>query len=177
MGQALCRTGVAGDWNVRALIRSPLQRQDLPIELRDQAVLADLLDTESLSNACDSIHTILHLAGEAHVGNEHKQPSTHSIVVTAENLLTAALQAGVRRIVFLSSSLAESAASGVGDVTAYGKAKLAAEALFSNACIKGEIETVILRPVNVYGRGNEGEYRQHDIHDSRRTPTAPSEHS
>ena len=156
MGQALCRTGVAGDWNVRALIRSPLQRQDLPIELRDQAVLADLLDTESLSNACDSIHTILHLAGEAHVGNEHKQPSTHSIVVTAENLLTAALQAGVRRIVFLSSSLAESAASGVGDVTAYGKAKLAAEALFSNACIKGEIETVILRPVNVYGVGMKG---------------------
>lgn len=156
MGQALCRAGVAEDWDVRALVRSPSRRLCLPVELRDQAVLADLLEAESFSNVCDSIHTILHLAGEAHVGTEHEEPSTHSIVVMAENLLAAALQGGVRRIVFLSSSLAESAEVGSSDVTAYGKAKLAAEALFSNACIKGEIEVVILRPVNVYGVGMKG---------------------
>lgn len=155
MGQALCHAGVA-EWNVRALARTSSSLPRLPIELRGTAVLADLLDADSLPNACDSIHTIVHLAGEAHVGNEHKQPSTHSIVIMAENLLAAALQAGVRRIVFLSSSLAEAVESSTGDVTAYGKAKLAAETLFADACRRGEIEVVILRPVNVYGVGMKG---------------------
>ncbi len=120
------------------------------------AVVGDLLDARSLLEACDGIDTILHLAGEAHVGSITEDPSTHPIVMGAQNLLAAALQQKVRRIVFLSSSLAEAAENDAGDVTNYGRSKLAAETVFSAACERGEVELVILRPVNVYGIGMKG---------------------
>lgn len=156
MGQALCRSKAVEAWDLRALIRDASRLQDLPARLQDHAVLADLLDAESLQNACHSVDTILHLAGEAHVGNVQEDPSTHAMVIGAKNLLVAAKRAGVHRIVFLSSSLAEAAASGSGDVTTYGKAKLAAESVFSAATSTDGIEVIILRPVNIYGVGMKG---------------------
>ena len=156
MGRALCQSKAAEAWDLRALIRSASRLQGLPAQLRDHAVLADLVDAESLQKACDSVDTIVHLAGEAHVGNVDKDPSTHAMVIGAKNLLAAAERAGVRRIVFLSSSLAEAAASGSGDVTTYGKAKLAAESVFSAATSRDGVEVIILRPVNIYGVGMKG---------------------
>lgn len=144
------------DWDLRVLIRSASRLEVLPTRLRDHAVLGNLLDVESLLEACDSVDTILHLAGEAHVGSVQADQSAQAMVKGVENLLAAALQSSVRRIVYLSSSLAESAASDSGDVTAYGKAKLATEALFTAAAAKNGIEVIILRPVNIYGVGMKG---------------------
>lgn len=156
MGQALCRSSVTEASDLRVLIRSAARLPDLPVRLRGHAAIGDLMDAGSLVDACDSVDTILHLAGEAHVGDVQDDPNTHPIVTGARNLLAAAERAGVRRIVFLSSSLAESAATGIGDVTTYGRAKLAAETVFSAATARSGIKVIILRPVNIYGTGMKG---------------------
>ena len=104
--------------------------------------------------ACVNVDAILHLAGEAHVGTATKGEDTN--VVGSANVLEAALQNKVRRIIFLSSSLANDAEADSENVTSYGKGKRAAELLLLEAADKGQIETLILRPVNVYGIGMKG---------------------
>ncbi|GJM12034.1 MAG: hypothetical protein DHS20C12_04370 [Pseudohongiella sp.] len=115
-----------------------------------------MLVAESLIAACAGIDTILHLAGEAHVGNVSNDSEGQSIVLAAENLLAAASEQGVSRIVFVSSSLAAAAETHSRDMTSYGSSKLQAETAFLKACERGDIEVAILRPVNVYGVGMKG---------------------
>jgi len=80
----------------------------------------------------------------------------------------------VSRIVYLSSSLAEAAASGEGDVTAYGESKLQAEELLQGASNEGKIDVVILRAVNVYGPGMKGNIaRMISMIDRGRLPPLP----
>ncbi len=104
--------------------------------------------------ACANVDAILHLAGEAHVSTATKGEDTN--VVGSANVLEAALQNKVRRIIFLSSSLANDAEADSENVTSYGKGKRATELLLLQAADKGQIETLILRPVNVYGIGMKG---------------------
>ncbi len=137
-------------------MRNPARIVELPTGLHAQAVLGDLNDKQSLIEACADIDCVLHLAGMAHVGSSSQSPNLTTNIIGTENLLNAALEQKVNRIVFLSSSLAQAAESGTGDVTEYGRAKLAAEELLTAASSRGEIETVILRAVNVYGVGMKG---------------------
>lgn len=118
----------------------------------------DLSDKQSLLEACVDIDTIIHLAGIAHVssGAQQDEENNSSNVVGSENLLAAALQNKVRRLVFVSSSLAHAAELDSGDVTAYGKGKRATERLLLEAAARGQIEVLVLRPVNVYGVGMKG---------------------
>lgn len=116
--------------------------------------MGDLLDQKSLLEACANVDTILHLAGVAHVSTTTKVNDTN--VVGSANLLEAALAKKVRRIIFLSSSLAHAAETDSGDVTSYGKEKRTTELLLLEAADRGQIETLILRPVNVYGTGMKG---------------------
>ena len=149
IGLALCRRLAQEDIDVRVLLRDPAKAALLPLSLNPETVLGDLHNPQSLLEACEGIDTVLHLAGVAHVNSSSKLVETN--VTGSENLLIAALQQKVRRIVFLSSSLANAAETNSGDITAYGKAKRAAELLMLEAAARGEIETLILRPVNVYG--------------------------
>jgi nucleoside-diphosphate-sugar epimerase len=110
----------------------------------------------SLAVACAGQACIIHLAGIAHVGGRMGKQAMEANLFGAQNLLAAAITAGVGRVVFLSSSLAEAAANGRGDVTAYGKSKLLTERLFQEAASAGQIEVAILRAVNVYGPGMKG---------------------
>ena len=149
IGLALCRRLAQEDIDVRVLLRDPAKAALLPLSLNPETVLGDLHNPQSLLEACEGIDTVLHLAGVAHVNSSSKLVETN--VTGSENLLIAALQQKVRRIVFLSSSLANAAETNSGDITAYGKAKRAAELLMLEAAARGEIETLILRPGNVYG--------------------------
>lgn len=118
----------------------------------------DLQDSQSLSEACRGIDTIVHLAAIAHVSASPSQDAANNEANCAgsEKLLTAALEQGVRRIVFVSSILAHAAETGSGDVTAYGEGKRRTELLLLKAAASKQIETLILRPVNVYGVGMKG---------------------
>ena len=91
VGQALCSEYVQSAQTVRALLRDPSRSEVLPKQTRTAAVIGDLLDPQSLVDACAGIDTILHLAGDAHVGSGNSSPHMHPTVVAAENLLAAAL--------------------------------------------------------------------------------------
>ncbi|PCI77060.1 MAG: hypothetical protein COB20_09000 [SAR86 cluster bacterium] len=149
IGLALCRRLLEEDFDVRVLLRNPAKIVLLSSSIIAEPVLGDLHDQQSLVEACAGVDTILHLAGVAHVSRTTKGDDTN--VVGSENLLKAAVQQNVRRIVFLSSSLANAAAANSGDITAYGKGKRTAELLMLEAADRGQIEALILRPVNVYG--------------------------
>lgn len=114
----------------------------------------DLQDTGALARACAGVDTLFHLAAYAHV-NQHDEALMRATNVDGtRKVLEAALAAGVRRIVYFSSTLAD--ATRPGELTAYGRAKHDAEALLLAAAHAGAIEVVCLRPVNVYGLGMKG---------------------
>ncbi|MBC52812.1 MAG: hypothetical protein CMQ34_03150 [Gammaproteobacteria bacterium] len=118
----------------------------------------DLLQPATLTRlfqqAGQTIDTVYHLAAYAHVNQAQIKALYATNVDGTANLLNAAIAAGVRRLVYVSSILADP----VYDQprTAYGDAKQRAEALLQAAHAAGDIEVVILRPVNVYGPGMKG---------------------
>ncbi len=152
VGQALCRCLLAEKRPIRVLLRNPKKIASLPEKLQTEVVCGDLLDKESLLQACAAVDLIVHLAGTAHT----VASSQASIIQGSKNLLAAATAQKVRRLVYLSSSLAHAAETGSGDVTEYGKSKRAVESLLLAAAHKNHIEVAILRPVNVYGSAMKG---------------------
>lgn len=156
VGNALCRALVGENSQVRVLLRNPELSVNIVEELRAQVVMGDLDNPQSLIEACADIDVVFHLAGMAHVSVESEQQSYAINVVGTKNLLSAVLEQKVGRIVYLSSSLAHAAEIGSGDVTEYGRQKLAAEKLIEEAAARNKLEAVILRAVNVYGVGMKG---------------------
>ena len=146
----------SGGTDIQILIREPADINKIPLQLGARAIQGSLQDEASLVAACFGINQIIHLAGLAHVVKGSEQQAMDTTIQGTHNLLDAAIDAGVGRIVYLSSSLAEAAASSEGDVTAYGESKLQAERLLQSASSEGKIEAVILRAVNVYGPGMKG---------------------
>lgn len=102
------------------------------------------------------IDTVIHLAGVAHVGQAQAQQARAVNLDATLELLNAAISAGVRRFVYLSSTLAAAAEQGSGDITHYGRDKLAVEQALLSAATESKIEVVILRSVNIYGAGMRG---------------------
>jgi nucleoside-diphosphate-sugar epimerase len=129
------------------------------------SVRGDLLDPASLRTACSGVECIFHCAGHAHAF--HSADSDLHWRVNFEgtrNLVNAAGEAGVRRFVFLSSvkAMAEPRGSCVNEewvgepVSAYGRAKRAAEDAILEAGAKHGMHVVNLRLAMVYGRGGRG---------------------
>jgi UDP-glucose 4-epimerase len=147
-------TGRGSD--IQLLIREPTDISKIPLQLGAGFILGSMQDEASLVAACSGINQIIHLAGLAHVAKGSDQQGMDTTIQGTHNLLDAAIDAGVSRIVYLSSSLAEAAASSEGDATVYGESKLQAERLLQGASNEGKIEVVILRAVNVYGPGMKG---------------------
>lgn len=140
----------------RRLTVHTLSRQALPPGPDEQACIGfvgDIRDAAVLGNACQGVDTVFHLAAYAHV-NQHEQSTMRAINVDGTRaLLDACLAAGVRRIVYFSSALAQAAPQAL---TPYGQAKREAEQLLLAAAERGLIEVCCLRPVNVYGLGMKG---------------------
>ncbi len=107
---------------------------------------------------------MFHLAAYAHVNQHDLEAMRATNVEGTRALLSAAVAAGVRRIVFFSSSLAAQGIAEGGlkeqgrtaELTAYGSAKRDAEELLLTAARAGQIEVCCLRPVSVYGLGMKG---------------------
>lgn len=172
IGSAFCNyPGISG-YALRVLLRAPLESfelnldtyQDLTQELAQklknaqtvEPVAGSLLDIQSLRDACRNVDTVVHLASVAHVSPARSDSTEQVIVEGTRNLLTAAIENKVRRFVYVSSSLAQVVADNGVDITAYGWYKYSAEVLLLEAQKRGEIEVVIVRPVNVYGPGMKG---------------------
>ena len=114
----------------------------------------DLLLPTSLSTVCEGIDTVVHLAAYAHVNHAQIRHVYAVNVAGTQHLLNAAIRAGVRHFVYVSSILADPAYDQ--PRTAYGDSKCQAEQLLLAAHARGEIAVSIARPVNVYGPGMKG---------------------
>ena len=115
-----------------------------------QSCAGDLGDPQSLRRACEGIDTVIHLAGIAHVGSAASAEARAINLDGSLSLLRMAIDAGVRRFVFLSSTLSSDQSS------QYGRDKHAVEEALLAAAAAGSIEVVILRAVNIYGVGMRG---------------------
>jgi len=133
-----------------------------------RAIVGDLTDARTLRSCCEGVDTVIHLAGYAHA-TDQDSPEAKKLhqAITVEGtrvLLAAAVAAGVKRFVFLSSVKAMGE-RGVGclDETAieaptthYGLAKLEAEQLVLAAGKEHRLHVCVLRLPLVYGPGNKG---------------------
>ncbi|MDA9351186.1 NAD-dependent epimerase/dehydratase family protein [Gammaproteobacteria bacterium] len=115
-----------------------------------QSCAGDLGDPQSLRRACEGIDTVIHLAGIAHVGSAASAEARAINLDGSLSLLRMAINAGVRRFVFLSSTLSSDQS------IQYGRDKHAVEEALLAAAAAGSIEVVILRAVNIYGVGMRG---------------------
>lgn len=114
----------------------------------------DLLLPASLRSACEGIDTVFHLAAYAHVNHAQTRHLYAVNVAGTQHLLSAAISAGVRHFVYVSSILADPAFDQ--PRSAYGDSKWQAEQLLNDAHVQGKIAVSIVRPVNVYGPGMKG---------------------
>lgn len=128
----------------------------------------DLADAAGLARACAGMDTVFHVAGFAHAdaANNPEFAARHW-TVNAEgtfNLLDAAVAAGVRRFVFVSSvkAVGEPGPRCVDErwdappATPYGQAKRAAEERVLAVGQETGVHAVNVRPALVYGPGMKG---------------------
>ncbi len=156
IGQHLCHQLLNSGFKVRTLLHYAKQAELFPPELELEHSTGDLLDADSLEASCTNTDVLVHLGGMAHVNNLAEDVLREINVDSTKNILQAAIRSNVRRVILMSSSLASATEKGKASETGYGRSKRAAEDLVNLAQERGEIESVILRPVNVYGVGMKG---------------------
>lgn len=144
----------------RTLSRAPIEHEDSSV--------ADLSDKASLARACSGIRCVFHCAGYAHAfaSQSDKDGASHWKVnfEGTQNLLEAAVQAGVQRFVYLSSvkAMADPGAIFADEElpgepeTAYGKSKRAAEEVVLSVGKHAGMHVANLRLAMVYGAGGHG---------------------
>jgi len=147
-----------------------VRRRDLPAPLPDDigSRHGDLLVADTLARACDGMDTVFHCAGYAHAfaaGDRESTDLHHAVNHQGTvNLLEAAVAAGVKRFIFLSSVKAmghpgENCVDESWPVepeTPYGQAKRAAEQAVMAATRRHPLHAVNLRLAMVYGAGSRG---------------------
>jgi nucleoside-diphosphate-sugar epimerase len=166
VGQVLCARLAHSGGVVRAAVRTQAQGVDLPCP----SIAVGEIDAHTdWNSALEGIEIVIHLAARAHAMNEQAANPLDAYrrvnVAGTERLLRAAVPAGVRRIVFVSSIKVNGetrAAPGFSEADApqpedaYGISKLEAEQRLASICAESTIEHVVLRPPLVYGPGVKG---------------------
>jgi dihydroflavonol-4-reductase len=154
VGSALAKVLADGGLPVRAAIRSADRASVLPDGV--EHVFADLGDQESLVEAIRGCEGVFHLA--ASLGPRPEDTRRSNVDGTAR-VLAAAARAGVRRVVYTSSSAAIVDTSGLVSEQApnrtaltdpYSTTKAEAEGLVFAAVAEG-LDVCIVNPVNIYG--------------------------
>jgi UDP-glucose 4-epimerase len=153
---------------VRVLTRNATKARTLWPDETIAVAQGDLRAPHTIGDACSGVHVLFHLAGHAHAESEGSPAADalHEGVTVAGTraLLDAAVRAGVRRVVFLSSvkAMAEET-SGCADEgmepqpsTAYGQAKLEAEHCILRIGKQHRVHAAVLRLPLVYGPGVKG---------------------
>ncbi|MGA2601546.1 MAG: NAD-dependent epimerase/dehydratase family protein, partial [Bryobacteraceae bacterium] len=95
VARKLLQQGVA----VRALVRPGSQVKELDV----QTVIGDLRDPESLARAVEGCSTVFHIAADYRLWAKHPGELYESNVTGTRNLLTAARNAGVEKVVYTST--------------------------------------------------------------------------
>ncbi len=162
VGRHLCEKMLHQGWKVRAAVRAPC-----PLPLGVEIAAVGTIDGETdWTDVLSGVDAIIHLAARAHVMRETKADSMaifRAVNVTAtEHLAHAAVKAGIRRFVFISTvkvngettpNLPFSESMPVDPQDAYGLSKWEAEQHLRSISDGTGMELVILRPPLVYGPG------------------------
>jgi UDP-glucose 4-epimerase len=138
---------------------------------QDQSVIpkyVDLNKPDTLKGLCTGIEIVFHLAGYVHAdnayGDDNEEKYWQTTVDGTRFLLTEALRAGVKKFIFASSVKAMGEGSPIcldeahseEPVSAYGRAKLAAEKLILEIGRTHGLHVCNVRLPLVYGSGNKG---------------------
>ena len=154
IGKQLVRLLIDHGMLVRVLSRRMhTEYENLGIE-ESSWIACDFSDPVVIRRACKGVSMIFHLANSAHVRSfEYDEVRRVNVRVT-KYIKNAANAAGVRRLVYFSSVLADEPDSSV-----YAKIKLDAEKVLLDVGREGandDLHVTILRPANVYGPGMGG---------------------
>ncbi|HKD78898.1 MAG TPA: SDR family oxidoreductase [Candidatus Angelobacter sp.] len=122
---------------------------------------ADITNTEDIASACKGVDYVLHQAALGSVPRSFADPvaSNHANVVGTLKVLQAAREAGVKRVVFASSSsvygntptLPKREDMGTHPISPYAVTKLTGELYAQSFSLVLGLETVSLRYFNVFG--------------------------
>jgi UDP-glucose 4-epimerase len=160
IGQRMLARLKVRDSEIRILSRKPYKEYD--------TVCCDFLENNIPESALDSIDTIFHIAGFAHdFSNKNDSIDKYykvNVSATIE-LAKLAIQAGVKRFIFVSTVKAGGVLSTIGENNEmdqaepqdiYGKTKREAELGLLEICSSSDMQIVIIRPALVYGPGMKG---------------------
>lgn len=162
VGTVLCEVLAAAGYRVRAAVRT--QRQ-LPASIHECAVIGDIGPNTDWSAALDEVDWVAHLAARVHVMHDAAENANLYLDTNAQGtarLATAAVKAGVRRFVYLSSVKVngeETAAQPYSNTDApqplddYGISKWRAEQALQEIGSHSAVSFSIVRPTLVYGPG------------------------
>lgn len=162
LGNAIARALVAGGRSVRALVRDPGKASAIvprPCELAK----GDITDAASVRRALRGVEVVYHAAGLPEQWLPDADTFRRVNVDGTRNLVSAALDAGVRRFVYTSTidvfvfpppggSFDESEIDPIPKATAYERSKQAADRIVTDALSDG-LPAVFLHPSGIYGPG------------------------
>jgi dihydroflavonol-4-reductase len=169
-------TGFLGGWLTRRLVEEGhdvriIKRASSSLEelegLKLETAPGDVTDLNSLLAACKGMDTVFHLAGLIAYSRARRQAMENVNVHGTANVIEACRQAGVRKLVYMSSvvtvgasfdgkiPLDESAEYNVGHLDlGYSETKRAAEKLVLSAVKNSGLDAVLLNPATIYGPGD-----------------------
>jgi dihydroflavonol-4-reductase len=165
VGSAVVRHLIIAGHQVRALVRSTSSHINLA-DLRVEIVEGDLRDAASLIRAMTGIRFVFHVAADYRLWARNPQEIVRTNVEGTRNLMTAALRAGVERIVYTSSvatlkarpdgkasdeTFRLEAQSAVG---AYKYSKVVAERLVETMAAEQKLAAIIVNPSTPIGPGD-----------------------
>lgn len=164
IGQHLVNRLVRGGFAVRALVRNGVLGTEWGKSV--EVVRGDVRDARCLRFVTTAIASVFHLAGKAHDLDAIEDAGEHDDVTVkgTQNLVAAAAENGVKRIVFFSSlSVYGKSPDFLRDETAvcnpasaYGRAKLRAEQYLLDEGRRLGMDVCCLRLAMVYGPGCKG---------------------
>jgi len=128
----------------------------------------DILNFEKLLEFSKDVDVIIHLAAKSDVSESviHPEITNKVNVAGTQNVLQCCVQNKIKKIIFASSAAVYgdckdnpiNEKSDVHPLSPYGQSKLDAEKIIQNTCEQNNINYVILRMFNVYGRGQNDQY-------------------
>ena len=102
VGAAVARALLQAGWQVRSLVRKGSDRRNLQ-HLAVELVEGDLADSDSLARAAADCEALFHVAADYRLGAREPSDLYRTNVEGTRNILNAARQAGVARVVYTSS--------------------------------------------------------------------------
>jgi nucleoside-diphosphate-sugar epimerase len=163
VGRNLCRDLAARGYALRGTLRVGRPKLVAGIDYREVPSLEDNPDWRPHLDGCDGV---VHCAALVHVpsrpGQAERQRHLTLNAKASEHLARQAREAGLSRMVFISSIAAGTAERATADKppSAYGAGKLAAEGMLRRVQDETGLEVVGLRPPMIYGPDAPGNFRQ-----------------